>query len=469
MPMRLIPGARASRLVAAAVGGSVVVGLLWGAGLLLNFAGATATALAAVVGGGGVASLVLTYRSHRLAETADRREEGKVFHEKFGAAAAQIGSEQIHIKLGGVQTLARLADEWAIGRQQCIDLLCASLRRPWAPEPTRPPDEGPPPFDEHRAWKDDQEFRHTIIRIVSEHLRADAEVSWHPYTFDFSGAVFDGADFSRVVLSNGTFNFSRCVFLSGETSFRAAEFSGDVSFEGARFARGRVSFRDIKVTGGTVNFKQCIFEDADIDFFEATLQAGTVSFEFARFADGNVDFSSAVLAGSHLSFSHTLFDGSTVRLYQATLSDGELDFNGARLEEGILDLTNIRLVRGILNFQQALFGGCDVVFSSAIFDDIIADFRYSRFAPGTISFKFVRFNHGSTVLFAHTVWDGAWAYFTNAIFFTQNVSFDSAIFKRGTLDLTEADLFLPEFTAEQMNHNVVKLPKHVFSKRATNS
>jgi uncharacterized protein YjbI with pentapeptide repeats len=66
--------------------------------------------------------------------------------------------------------------------------------------------------------------------------------------FDFTGAVFDGADFS------GTLSFGGARFSGTAVSFRVAEFSGSqVNFSGAHFSGGEVSFGGAQFTGGNVD------------------------------------------------------------------------------------------------------------------------------------------------------------------------------------------------------------------------
>lgn len=97
----------------------------------------------AVVGGiGGVVALVVAYRkqriteeeNHRARETA-RREDIKLYVDRFDKASGKLGDASAAVRLAAVHALAALADDWAGGRQMCIDVLCAYLRMPPDPKP----------------------------------------------------------------------------------------------------------------------------------------------------------------------------------------------------------------------------------------------------------------------------------------------------------------------------------------------
>ena len=71
----------------------------------------------------------------------------RTLNERFATAAGQLGDDKPPaVRLAGVYAMAGLADDWEENRQTCVDVLCASLRLPYepdpgqdAPEPERPP------------------------------------------------------------------------------------------------------------------------------------------------------------------------------------------------------------------------------------------------------------------------------------------------------------------------------------------
>ena len=170
---------------------------------------------ASVAGAGALVALVVAYRRERLAETTadlDRnRWEGAAAHdrtrllnERFTTIAGQLGDDQAAVRLAGVHAMAGLADDWQENRQTCADVLCAYLRMPYE----RTPDEDAPAAAQ-LAFQGNREVRHTVIRVITRHLRPEAAVSWQGLDFDFTGVVFDGGDFSGAQFSGGEVNFSR--------------------------------------------------------------------------------------------------------------------------------------------------------------------------------------------------------------------------------------------------------------------
>jgi hypothetical protein len=104
----------------------------WTATETFNFA----KIVLAIVGGiGGVVALVVAYRKQQLGEAAERREDTKLFAERFTKAAEQLGSDKAAVRLAGVYAMGELADDWHAGQQTCIDVLCAYLRMPYTPNP----------------------------------------------------------------------------------------------------------------------------------------------------------------------------------------------------------------------------------------------------------------------------------------------------------------------------------------------
>jgi hypothetical protein len=150
--------------------------------------------------------------------------------------------------------MAGLADDWPENRQTCVEVLCGYLRMPYEPDPG---DEAPGP--ERLAFRASREVRHTVIRVITAHLREGAAMSWQGLDLDFTGVVFDGGDFGGAVFSGGTVSFDSAVF--------AGEPSGEwLSFGGAEFSGGTVSFHAARFSGGTVSFDATEFSGGEIDF-----------------------------------------------------------------------------------------------------------------------------------------------------------------------------------------------------------
>ena len=253
---------------------------------------------ASVAGAGALVALVMAYRRQRVAETATAHDRSRVLNERFTTIAAQLGDAQAAVRLAGVHAMAGLTDDWGENRQTCVDVLCAYLRMPYEPEPG----------DDARTaerldFRSNREVRHTVIRLITKHLRDGAPVPWRGLDFDFTGVVFDGGDFDRAWFSGGTVSFGGAQFSGGTVSFDRVQFSGGtvsffdawfsggtVNFGGAQFSGGTVSFDRVQFSGGTVNFDRARFSGGTVSFFDAGFSGGTVSFDVAGFSGGTVNF-----------------------------------------------------------------------------------------------------------------------------------------------------------------------------------
>jgi hypothetical protein len=57
---------------------------------------------------------------------------------RYQDAASQLGNANAAIRLAGVYSMARLADDWEHQRQTCVDVLCAYMRMSFQQEPSKP-------------------------------------------------------------------------------------------------------------------------------------------------------------------------------------------------------------------------------------------------------------------------------------------------------------------------------------------
>jgi hypothetical protein len=178
---------------------------------------------------GGVFAVVYAYRKQRIDEADGHRSDAEQLSKRYQDAAEQLGHDKAAVRLAGVYTLARLADEWPEQRQVCIDVLCAYLRLPITDD------------DDHEIH-----VRHAIYAVMREHLDGST-TSWSDLRFDFNGALLlnfnlDGAVFNHRV------NFRAASFL-GNCSFASATFLHGAEFTKARI-KGRLSLVSVKVKQG---------------------------------------------------------------------------------------------------------------------------------------------------------------------------------------------------------------------------
>ncbi|PRX16783.1 hypothetical protein CLV67_118114 [Actinoplanes italicus] len=210
-------------------------------------------ALAVVAGIGGIVALTVAYRKQRQGEAAERREETKLFTERFVKSSEQLGHDSPRVRVAGAYAMAELADDWASGRQMCVDVLCAYIRLPYETD------------DES-----ERQVRWTLFRIIRNHLRPDPKwgrVKWSDCRFSFEGAVIDGADLSKVQL----------------------DAQGNMSFFGVRFI-GWFDFAEARLGGAPVWFNRARFESGDVSFQGADFRGSQVVFEAVEFAGGMVTF-----------------------------------------------------------------------------------------------------------------------------------------------------------------------------------
>ena len=251
--------------------------------------------------------------------TEQRRQ---TLNERFGTAAGQLGSDKPPaVRLAGVYAMAGLADDWPENRQTCVDVLCAYMRLPYDPDPG----DGAAPT-EQAAYRADREVRHTAIRVIGAHLKDGAAVSWQGLKLDFTGAVFDGGDFSRATFSKGSVNFYGAVF-SG-VNFTQATFSGSwVNLSDARFSGGKIYFTFAKFSGSVIEFTGAQFTSGTVYFDDAEFSGGEVYFYNAGFSGGEVSFADADFSGGQVYFDGAKFSGGTVDFTKAQFSGGKVDFS----------------------------------------------------------------------------------------------------------------------------------------------
>ena len=117
--------------------------------------------------------------------------EDPVAQSRLMDAASQLhdGRADAEARMAGMRALVELADENLTHRQQCIDLLCATVRATPVPFPAGQPE---PDDNALRAYRDDRGLRHAVVNAITSRLRPDARISWRGCDLDFTGAIFDG-------------------------------------------------------------------------------------------------------------------------------------------------------------------------------------------------------------------------------------------------------------------------------------
>ncbi|WP_433631146.1 pentapeptide repeat-containing protein [Nocardia sp. CA-120079] len=406
-------------VVGAVVGGLVIAGLTWW--LLWWLLGAkaetpnqldlTKIALSVAAGVGGAVALVVAYRRQRDLE------RGR-FAELFGAAARQLGDADVAVRIAGVYAMAGVADEFSAPsrRQQCVDVLCGYLQLPYEPADganhlvsrTESTEEtGIKVARVYQFRQNDREVRRAIVRVIAQHLRPSADISWSACNVSFRGAVLETADFRDAVFSGR------------HTAFAGARFIGPSTFERARFDGHHVTFRGATFRDGPALFDRATFDTSLIEkrepagygttFAEVTFES-SVSFESATFKGPRTNFSGARFLGARTSFQdakfraeltlfeRAAFDGDHIAFDRAEFVSARVTFGGAQFyatltafDEARVGASNRLRNRGTreTDFARAEFHG-GVRFPQTVLGGRIVDFTEGDFF-GDISFVGTRF------------------------------------------------------------------------------
>jgi hypothetical protein len=223
------------------------------------------TGLAIGAGTGGVAALVLAGRRQWSTEQANRATERSFSDSRHDAAerritdlyskaADQLGSDKAAVRLAGLYSLERLAQDTPPLRQTIVNVLCAYLRMPTV------------------AGDEEPEVRRTAQTILRGHLRPGRpDDFWPGVDLDLARAVLDHFDMSDTRVRRAYFGAAEFV---GWTTFESAHFERFANFGGARF-RASVNFASVHF-GNTASFTGARF-DGPAQFDGATF-AGPARF-----------------------------------------------------------------------------------------------------------------------------------------------------------------------------------------------
>ena len=342
-------------------------------------------------------------------------------HERYTHALEQFLDGQPAVRLGGVYTLANLADEWLTDTslpkqarleeaQTIVDALTGYIRTPYPLAQKRQvleSDEAPEGYKgdftrDQEALREEQLVRRTVFMELSRRFTAVTESNktgnkkhqhavppsspmWADLRFDFGGAPifyplrqlhFQNADFASATFY-GPADFSGATF-HGDTSFSAAQFTADASFDSANFNdwvgfsaahfAGAAEFSGARFSD-TASFATVTFTGA-VDFSDAVFSA-TADFAVASF-ESDADFSHLNTAGI-ASFAAVTFGGKAV--FTASTFHDEAHFAASVFNRPAV-------------FSKSLFGGVArfagvVTKQSAMFSNVrfasAADFSGASF------------------------------------------------------------------------------------------
>ena len=402
-------------------------------------------------------------------------------HERYTHALEQfLDGHQPAVRLGGVYTLANLADEWLTDAslpeqvrreeaQTIIDALTGCIRTPYPLAQKRQileSDEAPEGYEgdfarDQEALREEQLVRRTVFMEFSRRLAAVAESTakdneeaqhavpsvspmWADLRFDFGGAPifyplrqlhFQNADFASATFY-GPADFASATF-HGDTSFSAAQFTADASFHGANFTDW-VGFSAAHFAGAA-GFSGAHFADAasfatvtftgEADFSDAVFSAAA-DFAVSAFKS-DADFSRLNTAGI-ASFAAVTFDGKAI--FTASTFHDEAHFAASVFNRPAV-------------FSKSLFGGAArfagiATKQSAMFSNVrftgAADFSGATFTQYE-DFGGARFDGDATFSRASFIALPRTSY--EDMDFPQHANFDNAAFAQ------DADFSKATFTA----------------------
>ena len=419
---------------------------------------------------------LLTALRQRKNTPAHNQQAGR--HERYTHALEQFLDGQPAVRLGGVYTLANLADEWLADAslpeqvrreeaQTIIDALTGCIRTPYPLAQKRQvleSDEAPEGYEgdftrDQEALREEQLVRRTVFMEFSRRLAASAESTekgngesqhavpsispmWADLRFDFGGAPifyplrqlhFQNADFASATFY-GPADFFDATF-HGDTSFSAAQFTADASFHGANF-NDWVGFSAAHFAGAA-EFSGARFADAasfatvtftgEVDFsdvvFSAAADFGVASFE------ADADFSRLNTAGI-ASFTAITFGGKA--LFTASTFHDEAHFAASVFNRPAVFSKSLfggaARFAGIATKQSAMFSNVRFAsaadFSGASFTQF-ADFDGARFDGDAT------FSRASFIALPRTSYEDMdfpqYAYF-DKVTFAQDADFSKATF-----------------------------------------
>jgi hypothetical protein len=224
------------------------------------------TGASIVVGTGGAAALLLAARRQRVTELDVRQRDFDATErrvtELYGKAADQLGNDKAPVRLAGLYALERLAQQYPAHRQTIVDLICAYLRMPARPLPSRGSEEA--------------EVRSAAQDLLTRHLRP-GDRFWPDLDLNLAGATL-----TNLILTHCEIGSLRCAgttFL-GSATFRGTRVVRSADFREARFL-GLADFRRVDLGAEPKPFRGAAFE-GEVDFGTTT----TVSLAGARTRTG---------------------------------------------------------------------------------------------------------------------------------------------------------------------------------------
>jgi pentapeptide repeat protein len=342
LSMRAVFAVAALMIFVAAVAAFVLLNTGLGGSAQLD---AIRTAATVAVGAGGAAGLWLAARRQRTNEIVlNMREQAQALEqvhrervaaaaeadagerritELYAKAADQLGSDRAPVRLAGMYSLERLAQNNPALRQTVVNVLCAYLRMPYELAVGREVESS---FDRQQELQ----VRLTAQRVLSAHLgpghprkvvvdrfsmESDSDLSrnfWDGVSVDLTGATLVNFEFRNARVGDAYFadvsfvgdTLFSGVRVSGVASFERSTFSGIAEFSASSFL-GQVTF------AGATFLGSASFWDAT--FSEETSFAGASFHGDVQLAQPEIDLADVLVVGAAQDTRRLWPDGWAVR------------------------------------------------------------------------------------------------------------------------------------------------------------
>lgn len=209
------------------------------------------TALTIGAGAAGAATLLLAgrrqvHQEEVAAATSEADARERRITELYVKSVDQLGAERAPVRLGGLHSLERLAQDNPAHRQAVVDVICSYLRMPFPVEDAAllaavESDSGGPwiaSFAGTTAEREELQVRMSAQVILTRHLRPNdrdtyaTSVFWPGLSLNLTSAIL--VDFEFQSCRAAAVRFVGATFV-GKTRFYQCEIEGSAEFDKARF------------------------------------------------------------------------------------------------------------------------------------------------------------------------------------------------------------------------------------------
>lgn len=216
------------------------------------------SSLLATLGGlGALVGLAYTSRTFKLSQVGH-------LTGRFQDAAKLMGDADPLVRLGGIEAMAQLADEWSDQRQRCVDMLCAHVRHVETGGHRHSGD--PIDHDEDTRRRALERIREALLPAPQHGWAWHKRPRWTECDLDFRGATLGAFDLHGVVLDDIELD------LGGTTILGGVDLSGTV-LRSTKIVLGGARLNDVR---SEVSLDRATLDGVELNLREADLVAGSI-------------------------------------------------------------------------------------------------------------------------------------------------------------------------------------------------